>query len=58
MTLQLKKFLPCARCMAKHGLDWIGKAWTKIIKHGLMKHGSTNRFSFAGSSFCPFIEDS
>lgn len=51
MTLQLKKFLPCARCMAKHGLDWIGKAWTKIIKHGLMKHGSTNRLSFAGSSF-------
>ena len=25
--------------MIKYGLDWIGKTWTKLIKHGVIKHG-------------------
>ena len=25
--------------MIKYGLDWIGKTWTKLIKHGVIKNG-------------------
>ena len=25
--------------MIRHGLDWISKTWTGLIKHGLIKHG-------------------
>ena len=25
--------------MIKYELDWIGKTWTKLIKHGVIKHG-------------------
>ena len=26
------------RHVIKHGLDWIGKTWTGLIKHGVIKH--------------------
>ena len=25
--------------VVKHGLDWISKTWTGLVKHGLVKHG-------------------
>ena len=25
--------------MIKHGQDWIGKTWTGLIKHEVIKHG-------------------
>ena len=27
------------RHVVKHGLDWISKTWTGLVKHGLVKHG-------------------
>ena len=37
LTVPLKSKLP--RHVVKHGLDWISKTWTGLVKHGLVKHG-------------------
>ena len=31
--------VPESRHVVKHGLDWISKTWTGLVKHGLVKHG-------------------
>ena len=31
--------VPSPGHVVKHGLDWISKTWTGLVKHGLVKHG-------------------
>ena len=33
------RFREATRHVVKHGLDWISKTWTGLVKHGLGKHG-------------------
>ena len=53
-------FLPADLCVqtfrhgghvVKHGLDWISKTWTGLVKHGLVKHGLLVKHGFVKHGF-------